>query len=243
MRPYDASREIRLAAKSGFLSKKIWKDFFGAGGARWQNLVWRGFLEKELFREHPSKYATDVLVLNGKSRKVQALVGEDISAPPYISQMEHDETMLRGVLELHRHKLITGIRFEPELKRESGIRYVGGGYTGAVKFPDAIIRIALPEKPRVMALEMELSRKTPKRYRQMMDALVALKGVERVIFISRTDTITTAIRRAMRDNYYPYWERPIGFGTLEEWRENPATAPITFEDETTSIEKLNSGAR
>lgn len=239
MRPYDASREIRLAAKSGFLTKRIWRDFFGAGGTRWQNLVWQGFLEKELFRKHPSKYATDVLILNSKNNFVHSLVGEELSSPPYISQMDHDETMMRGLLGLHRGNLIDGFRFEQELKRESGVRYVGGGYTGAVKFPDAVIRLARPDKCKVLALELELSRKTPKRYRQTMDALVALKGIDRVVFVTRTEVITAAIQRAMRDNYYPYWERPIGFARLTDWKENPVAAPISFEDESTSMERLN----
>lgn len=239
MRPYDASREIRLAAKSGFLTKRIWREFFGAGGARWQNLVWKSFLEKEFFQEHPSKYATDVLILNSKNKYVHSLVGEEISSPPYISQMDHDETVMRGLLDLQGRKLIDDFRFEQELKRESGVRYVGGGYSGAVKFPDAVVRLARPGKFKVLAIEMELSRKTPKRYRQTMDALVALKGVDRVVFVTRTEVITAAIQRAMRDNYYPYWERPIGFVRLADWQESPAVAPILFESESTSMEKLN----
>lgn len=239
MRPYDASREIRLAAKSGFLSKRIWREFFGAGGTRWQNLVWKSFLEKELFRKHPSKYATDVLIPNSRNKLVQSLVGEEISSPPYISQMDHDETVMRGLLDLHGRILIDGFRFEQELKRESGVCYVGGGYSGAAKFPDAVVRLARPGKLKVLALELELSRKTPKRYRQAMDALVALKGVDRVVFVTRSEVITAAIQRAMRDNYYPYWERPIGFAKLADWKENPAVAPISFEGESTSMEQLN----
>ena len=238
MRSYDASEEIKLAAKSGFLTKKVWNEFFGTGGARWRNCLWSGLSEKGLFRKHPSKYATDVLVLNSKNLVVRRLVGDEISAPPYISQMDHDETILRALLDLRRNKLIRNFRFEQEQKRESGFRYSDGGIPGRVKIPDALIEIG-EGVGRTLAFELELSRKEPKRYRQMMDSLSSLKGVEKIIFITRTAFITGAIRKAMRESYYPYWERPIGFGTLEEWRANPVTAQISFEDEITSFEKLS----
>ncbi len=243
MQAYVPSKEIWLAAKSGFLTKTIWNDFFGKGGVRWRNFQWNSFLKGGLFRKHPARLAVDVLVLNPKHPVVQKLVGADISAPPFIGQLDHDETVMRSLLVLRRERLIDNFRFEPEQKRLGGVRYKDDGLIGKVKFPDALIDIGGRENRKCLAFELELTSKSPKRYRQMMTSLDALKGVDKIIFITRTRFITEAIKRAMPNHYFSYFEKPIGFGTLEHWTKNPMTAPIVFEDEITSIEKMSLSLR
>lgn len=239
MQQYVPSREIWLAAKSGFLTKAIWNDFFGAGGVRWRNLLWSSLLKGGLFRKHPSRLAVDVLVLNPKHPMVQKMVGAEISAPPFIAQLDHDETVMRSLLVLRRERLIENFRLEPEQKRMSGVRHKNDGMAGKVKFPDALIDMGGRENRKCLALELELTPKSPKRYRQMMDSLDALKCVDKIVFVTRTKLIAGAIKSAMPDHYFSYFERPIGFVTIEDWTKNPMTAAVVFEDETTSMEQMS----
>jgi hypothetical protein len=42
----------------------------------------------------------------------------------------------------------------------------------------------------------------------------------------------------MRDSYYLYGKRPVGFSQLDDWQKNPNEAPIYFDEETTSLAKM-----
>ena len=54
----------------------------------------------------------------------------------------------------------------------------------------------------------------------------------------RDDRFSQTIKKAMRDSYYPDWERPVGFGRLEEWSEKPSTAKISFAEKITSLSEI-----
>lgn len=229
-------REIRFAAKTGFLSKRLWVEFFVAGTPSWNRRLWKQFVSRGLFRPHPSALARDVLVLNRRSPVVVSIVGDEISSAPFVSQLEHDEVAARILLELMRAGIVQSFVAEAEQKRiPNGERRLAG-YTAREKYPDAIVTIGGPSASLKVALELELTRKDPKRYRQCLDIYATRRDVDRVIFIARPGIIFESLKRAMRETYYPDWERPIGFGQLDEWKQSPATAPIQFsEGETTLI--------
>lgn len=239
MRPVNVpEREIRFAAKTGFLSKGLWQEFFVAGSASWKRRLWKSFLERGFFRPHPSSLAGGVFVLTRKSPVVVRLVGDEISSPPYISQLEHDETVARILLELMRSRAIDSFQIEMELKRKfDGERRFHDG-TDRLKYPDAIVEVGGRGSKVRIALELELTRKDPKRYRQCVGTYASRADVSKVIFVVRSTGIADSIRRAMRETYYPDWERPIGFGSLEDWKENPAKAVIQFGEKSMTLEQI-----
>jgi hypothetical protein len=232
-------REIRFAAKTGFLSKRLWDEFFADGSPSWNRRLWKHFIKRDFFLEHPSDFARDVLVLNRKNPVVMSIVGEEISPAPLAWQFEHDETVARILLGLLRAGIVQSFVTEIELKRvhESERRF--GGHAARVKYPDAIVTIGGPSASHRVALEVELSRKSPARYRQCLDTYAARRDVDRVIFIARAGIIFASLKRAMRETYYPDWERPIGFGQLDEWKRNPAAAIIQFSESETSMTALH----
>ncbi len=63
-------------------------------------------------------------------------------------------------------------------------------------------------------------------------------SVDKVVFITRNDRLWTTIKQAMRDSYYLYGKRPVGFSQLDDWQKNPNEAPIYFDEETTSLAKM-----
>lgn len=232
-------REIKFAAKTGFLTRRMWEDFFADGTPSWRRRLWKHFLMRGFFRHHPSSLARDVLVLNRRHPLVVSLVGDEISTAPFVSQLEHDETIARIVLELSRAGIVQSFVTEMELKRvpSGGRRFVDG--SALVKYPDAIVTIGGPFANVRIALELELSRKNPKRYRQCLDTYATRQDVDRVVFIARSGIIFSSLKRAMRETYYPDFERPIGFGQLDEWKKNPAVAAIEFTDHKTTMSALH----
>ncbi len=46
----------------------------------------------------------------------------------------------------------------------------------------------------------------------------------------------------MQAEFYPNWERPIGFCDLDGWLKNPMSAAIYFSDGVTTLEKIMSGS-
>ncbi len=232
-------REIRFAAKTGFLSKRLWEEFFAEGTPSWNRRLWKHFVGRGLFRPHPSALARDVMVLNRRNPVVMSMVGDEISTAPFVSQLEHDETVARILLDLVRAGLVRSFVTEMEQKRVPNGERRFAESTARVKYPDAIVTIGGPSERLRIALELELSRKDPKRYRQCLDTYAARKDIDRVIFIARAGIIFDSLKRAMRDTYYPDWERPIGFGQLDEWKKNPAVAAIHFSESETTMRTIH----
>lgn len=237
MKRYEPIREIKFAAKSGFLTKDLWNEFFASGSVSWRNKLWASFTNEKIFFPHYAKIASRVLVLNRRNKLVQETVGEEVVSPPFVSQLDHDEKVAKIVLGLAKDGVLTNYRLEPELKRlSSGLkRHYGSEQRD--KYPDALIQLS-NEKRTKLAIELELTKKDPKRYRNIMDTYSSFQSADLVVFVVRDDRISQTIKQAMRDSYYPDLERPVGFGRLEDWIANPSTAKISFADTVTSLSAI-----
>ena len=234
---YQPIREIQFAAKSGFITKELWNEFFAYGCLAWQYRLWKQILKEKIFLCHRSRNTKDVWVLNKRHPLVFKTVGENISNAPFISQLGHDELMAKMTLSVMRKGIASAYRLEPELKKMApGVRqhYETGNKE---KYPDGLIQLANEDRTRV-ALELELTRKDLKRYRQILDTYSSYQKADLVVFILRDDRIAQTIKQAMRDTFYPKWERPIGFGRLEDWSRNPTEAKIQFSECVTTLSDI-----
>lgn len=238
MNPYCPTAEITLAAKTGFLSKGIWLDFFANGSRSWRNAVWLSLRERGHFQPHPSTRACDVIVLNRKDDLVRRLVGKDIASPPYVSQLDHDEVCTRIALILERQGLIQSYMTEADQKRHFFGWNTSFREAKAVKFPDLLLELNCPGGKKTLAVEVELSRKNRTRYCSIFRSYRAKRDHDMVIFLARTETIFDALSRAMKDVIFPTWERPVGFGSVDEWTKNPDSAAINLSEGSTSIAKM-----
>ena len=163
-------KEIQFAAKSGFLTRKIWDEFFNTYGQSWSSRRWNGFLSRKLFVRHRSSLVKDCLVLNKKSPGIKEIVSGGMSSPPLALQIPHDEIVGRIVLKLLSNNLIEKKYYlEPELRRI----YQGHGLTrrrDRLKLPDALFDLKTTDgKTLCIALEVELSKKSQSRYRKIIE--------------------------------------------------------------------------
>lgn len=239
---YLPIQEITFAAKTGFLSRRLWVDFFAKGSKSWRNKSWRALQAHGDFLPHPASRADDVIVPNRKSHLVRRLVGGAVASPPYISQIDHDEICARIALILERRGLIHSYLTEADQKRLFFSSFRSYREASTVKFPDLLLELRSSRGNLQLAVELELSRKSPRRYCETFRALRDGPRRDLVLFLSRSDAIFDALSRAMKDVTFPTWERPVGFGQVEEWLANPARAAISLSDGTTSLEKLSQGA-
>lgn len=237
MKRCEPISEIKFAAKSGFLTKDLWNEFFARGCLSWKYKLWDSLTDEKIFQPHYAKNASGCIVLNRRHNLVQKIVGGEFVSPPFVSQLDHDEKLAKIILGILKDKILINYRLEPELKRlGSGLRRQYGSEQKD-KYPDALIQIANEKKTRI-AIELELTKKDPKRYRQIMDTYSSFSRADMLIFVVRNDRITQTIKQAMRDSYYPNWERPVGFASLESWTENPTRAKISFAESVTSLSEI-----
>jgi hypothetical protein len=219
--------EIRFAAKTGFLRRSFWEEFYGSDSKSWRSRQWRSFVDNKFFLPHPSALAKDVLVPNPRNAFVKRLVGAEISAPPFVAQLEHDSIVARTLLLLSRGKVVQSFTTEAELKRRHQDDRHWFDRSEKLKFPDAILTIAGGDTSFNVALEVELTVKSQKRYR-----------IRTVVFVINSSGIFKAISKAMKDSRYPDWQKPIGFGRTDEWSVDPVTAPVIFRERTVSMKTM-----
>ena len=116
MKPYDPTKEIELAVRTGFISKAIWNEFFANGKLALRNRVWMNFVERGFFRNHYSILAKDVLIPNPRHPLVLVLAGDAVAQAPAISVIEHDSIVIRTFFQLKTNGLLSAAKFESELK-------------------------------------------------------------------------------------------------------------------------------
>lgn len=232
--------EIAFAAKAGFLSKRIWLSFFASNSTSRNNRIWRSLSMRGYFFPHYSSRAGDVLVPNRKNDLVRRIAGDAIASPPFISQLDHDEACCRIALTLERRGIIQSFMTEAEQKRHFFGWNRSFREAKAVKFPDLLLELNCPSGKKTLAIETELSRKSPARYCAMFRSYKTKRDHDMLIFLSRSQTIFDALARAMKDVTYPTWERPVGFSSIDEWLNDPDTASINLSEGTTSLAQMTS---
>lgn len=238
MRPQNIpEREILFAARTGFLSKPIWEAYFAHGSDRWKRRQWQLLCERGHFEAHPSRFARNVVIPNRANAEVRKLVPGGIVSPPYGPQIEHDEMVVRTVLFLRRKGLASSFKLEAELKREDwqkGLLKEGE----QKKFPDVILDVQEAGRTIRLAVEIELSRKSPRRYRQIFESYAARKDVQCVVFAARSRAVFDGLKAAMLEAHYPNGECPIGFVELDAWMTDPSRAVMFFAGRKVSLEEM-----
>ena len=72
----------------------------------------------------------------------------------------------------------------------------------------------------------------------MMNSIVCAKEISTVLFITDLESIRNGIKTAIRETYFPEWEKPIGSVSLKAWQKDPLAALIIFPDKTFALTEL-----
>ena len=239
MRPKQIpTGELTLAIKIGFLTRRLWDEFFAEGSKSRQSKKWKGLVRSELFLPHPSPLVKDVVIPNPKNSLVKELSGHAQLGVPFMAQLEHDETMARILIRLERSKVIQSFRTELEQKRQEPDERKGASRKERRKFPDAILTIDSPKGIIEVALELELNTKSQKRYRLIFENYARKSNLKTVVFITGGRSIFRSIRKAEKEMQRMGFFSSVAYSELKPWEENPIHAPFRFDGYSSSLAKM-----
>lgn len=212
---------IDYVAKTGFITKELWRKYFFAGGSdRWFYQSWTNLHENQYLKPHPEPALKDVSVLNLKNPGMKNLLDGKPVKHVYAGYINHDSHLYDGLLELEKQKAIEHWETEAQLKSRMGEYFYSNGFTGeTVKFPDALAYISEIKWP--WAVEMEMSVKNKRRYERTLDAYNMRKDISGVLFIFRDKAVMEGLQRAHQATYYN--GPKIIFMELEKWKRDPVS--------------------
>ncbi len=239
MRPrYHATEAIIFAAKTGFLTRSLYYEFFSSGDLRNTQKHWLNLVRRGLFKQHPSPTCSDTLVLCTNSMDISDSQVMAVVPPPHVGQINHDEILAKILLRAKQQRLIQHWISEAELKKVNAADFKLQDRRPAAKYPDALVTLNAPGKPVHVAIELELSRKSFKRYEDVAYAYRRIAGVKAVFFVCKNVEIVEAIKTAFKRARFPSHEKPIGFALVDEWIISPADAGLEMPTRRTTLAAL-----
>lgn len=222
MRPkYNPTEEMELAARIGFLTRSLWREFFGRGTIRWQNMVWQKLRDDGFFRPHPRM---PHLYLPNPKHPLIDVRSPYFAKPPILSQLGHDELVARSYLLLERDLPGVVLKTEAFLKKEAPISNKGLNIEATEKHPDLVLEL----NGQKIAFEIELNQKSRSRYRAILRCY-RRGGFTKVIYVIRGEGTMNAVESAANEVSFPRDQIQLGFGSIGDWRLNPMLTEIHFD--------------
>lgn len=225
--PEFAIGPLRVAAQAGFLTKRIWLEYFSTGNRVWRCRRWKALLELGLFDPVPDYgFVGSVLCLSPRGRNEALRLGMDPVFQPRAKNLWHDEELIRLALFLERQGWIKSWRTEQALKSSAAAEPLLGPGVPARKYPDLLIEWKTPRKPVFWAVELERTRKVLSRYYEMVGAYKGLSAIDTVLIIVAAPSIESNIQKAQARMGYPDHSRPMVFANLSEIAARPADCEL-----------------
>lgn len=231
---------LRVMAKSGFMTRAIWRDYFAQGSTRWHRRQLQRLCEGKLIEGHVNSKAQGVFVLSKFGKILLAREGLRFALPPFVGQLDHDELVLRSVLELSKEKLIHGFLLENEMKSSEMRQHqlTTSARSEDQRYPDAIFELNVLGKKRIVALEYERTGKSSQRYRDKLWAYSHSNSLWVVIFVCESDVVKSMIKRQLYFLRSPELSSKVAFVDKKQWLNDPADALINLENQTFSLRSL-----
>jgi hypothetical protein len=218
---------MRVTAKTGFISRRIFNDFFVKGNRFWKFRRWQSLMSSGYFTPVPDYgFIESAVILNKKGREIADSLGMNPVYAPPAKNLWHDEELMRLALFLERQGWVSNWMTELELKTsERGKRFFRD-QTRAVKTPDLIIEWNTSPKKILWAIELERTRKEFTRYYEMVGAYKGISRFESVLIIAAANSIETNIKKAQARMEYPQSQRPMFFASMNQIIEEPISCEL-----------------
>jgi hypothetical protein len=218
---------VRVAAKAGFLTKRVWIEFFATGNRFWQYRRWQSLMASGLFQPVPEYgMAETAVTLTSAGRALAFRLGLGPVFSPPAKNLWHDEELVRLALFLERQGWISNWLTEPALKSGSVGSTLFPSSGRAPKYADLLLEWDTPQGPVLWAVELERTRKEFTRYYDMVGAYKGISRIDSVLVIVAADSIETNIKKAQAKLNYPQSQRPMVFASLSEIAKAPATCEL-----------------
>jgi hypothetical protein len=205
-----------LAQKFGFVSRRIvWKHLTFEGRA--SKFKYWLFLKKasELAPYKSGVVFNHHLVLSSEYRK---LLGEGTAVSNRSSiYFEHDEYLMDILLSIRSAGVIAEYWTEQELKMDRVLAMQTMGGVPDAKIPDLIFDLTTDRGAIRVAIEIERTRKSQRRYRLVQWGYSRLRRIDLLLFGVVDSGTEAAIRQEFDTATFSSDKRSIGYFTLNEF--------------------------
>lgn len=240
--PNHVRGPLRVAAKAGFLTKRIWSEFFSTGNKRWRNRRWKSLMEMGLFHPVPDYgFIGSAVTLSGAGKALVVNLNMDPVYSPPAKNLWHDEELIRLALFLERQGWVSNWMTEQELKVSGRSEQFFRDQVRAIKIPDLIIKWNVPNENIFWAIELERTRKEVPRYYEMVGAYKGISKIDSVLVITATETIETNIKKAQAKMEYPQSKRPMLFASMAEVIRDPGSSELRHGASRITLAKMGQG--
>lgn len=222
----EVFQAIRFVTKVGVMSRTTWYELFGRGSLRWKQKQLQHLIELGVFKSHPCSYVQDVVAIGELGKR---LVQENkwIHVPSVSAQfIEHDETAAKGIWRLEQSGICKKWVTDKEMKMLNGKNFKLNVKGGGDKFPDVVFNLAEQAGGKIVALEYEKTAKNNWRYNKVIKAYSDSSDFNLILYIVESQGIENAVKRAMKFIGDTRLNSKIGFIDVNDWKLNPASAPI-----------------
>ena len=218
---------LKVAAKAGFISKRIWNDYFAVGNRVWRFRRWRELVGTGYFTPVPDYgFVESALALSEKGKALADSFGMNPVYSPPSKNLWHDEELIRLALFLERQGWVSNWKTEQELKvSDQGAQFFQN-QARAIKIPDLIIEWDTSPKKILWAVELERTRKEFSRYYEMVGAYKGISRIESVLVIVAANSIEANIKKAQAKMGYPQAQRPMFFASMNQIIDSPMSCEL-----------------
>jgi hypothetical protein len=239
--PPNVVDAIRFTAKTGFLTREIWSEFFARGGRRARQKQLAFLISQKILDPHSCRPLHGVYELGPFGKALLLSNNYAFVTAPTSHLLSHDEFVATSVLKLRTLGLVDRWSTEAELKSKNDKQFVLELRNQERKFPDAVLVMKTPNKQFIVAIEYERSGKTIRRYRRLLEEYCYLFQIDLVLIVARDDAIIRRIERARRASGLARILGRLGYAVACDWIKDPARASISINDEVTTLEKFLGG--
>lgn len=236
--PPNVVDAIRFTAKTGFITREIWSEFFARGGPRARQKQLAFLLSQKILDPHSCRPLHGVYELGSFGKALLLSNNHSFVTAPASYLLAHDEFVATSVLKLRTLGLVDRWSTEAELKSKNDKQFALELRDRERKFPDAVLAMKTPNKQFILALEYERSGKTIRRYRRLLEEYCYLFQIDLVLIIARDDAIVRRIEKARRESGLSRLSGRLGYVIAHDWIKDPARASISINDEVTTLEKF-----
>ena len=229
---------VRYVTKVGVITRKTWDELFSKGTKRWKRKQLRLLLNSKVLKRHPYEEVNDAFILGSYGLEMVESMrwrGVHLIQPKYI---KHDETIAKGLLRLEAKSLCQKWMTESELKSQKSAAFRLHGLEGGAKYPDAVFKLQGKLSSQIVALEYEKTSKSSWRYNKAIKAYSDSGEFNTILFIVETSAIENLVKRSMLFIGDGSLNSKVGFISIEDWRQDPMTAPIRVLNKGKSLSEI-----
>lgn len=224
---------IKFAARFGFLTRDIFFSYLCEGSRAHKYRKWNLLIDERWFT--PSFSNPYTMYLSQKAKKIFSLKDIKARSPVFIS---HDQLVAELFLTLEGTGLVTKSWTELELSRQrwDAFSIVGNDQLG--KIPDLILDLKTHNGNLRVAIEVEIARKSRKRYAHIALSYLEMKRIDLVIYACSGEQVLSEVKRSFTGQAFKNSQKQPGTILISDFSEMKLDASINYLDTSYTIKSF-----